>query len=505
MVAPDGVVVAPGSPATPRRVVRGTLTFGLASVLQRAAPILLLPLFSRVLTPSEFGQIGVIVTLASALGTVVGLGLETAIFRGYLKAAGNPGDARAFVNTVGGFALIAPFVLAAVAAASTAPWLSSVFGVPVVALVLAYLGAAATVSATLVPLALLRAQERLRSYFQLAWAQIALTSGLTVVCVAVLGWGVIGWMVASTLSAIVLLIRGLSILGHRWTFQIDVGALRAALRFGIPLVPHTAAHWGLATSDRAILGALVPSSVVGAYYVAFLLTLPVNLVSVALSQATQPLFVEAASSAQRRTELGRVVTLQAIAVVLVSAMVALLGPPATRILLPPEFGDASQYIPWLAAGSCLFGLYLIPMNAVSVMAGRTRHVWVITIVAAMTNVALNVALVPSFGAMAAAVDTTIGYAILFAGVVLYVRRLGGPRIPYEFGRIALGTSLVAATAAIGSFIAPPDPALAFAVRALLLIGSGVLLVTVGPLRREARSTFNALRPPGVGAHRGPTA
>jgi O-antigen/teichoic acid export membrane protein len=500
MVAPDGVVVAPSSPATPRRVVRGTLTFGLASVLQRAAPILLLPLFSRVLTPSEFGQIGVIVTLASALGTVVGLGLETAIFRGYLQAAGNSRDARGFVNTVGGFALVAPFVLAAVASASTAPWLSSVFGVPVVALVLAYLGAAATVSATLVPLAVLRAQERLRSYFQLAWAQIALTSGLTVACVAVLRWGVMGWMLASALSAIVLLIRGLFILGHRWTFQIDVRALRAALRFGIPLVPHTAAHWGLATSDRAILGALVPSSVVGAYYVAFLLTLPVNLVSVALSQATQPLFVQAASSAQRRTELGRVVTLQVIAVALVGAMVALLGPPATRILLPPEFAGASQYIPWLAAGSCLFGLYLIPMNAVAVMAGRTTHVWVITIVAAMTNVALNFALVPRFGAMAAAVDTTVGYAILFAGIVVYLRRLGAPPIPYEFGRIALGASLIIAGTVTGSFLTPPEPVLALMVRGLLLTGLGVVLVTVGPLRREAWSTFNAFRPPGMRTH-----
>jgi O-antigen/teichoic acid export membrane protein len=496
----DSEGVAPVTPGSPRRVIRGTLTFAVATVLQRAAPILLLPLFSRVLTPSQFGQIGVIITLASALGMVVGLGLETAIFRGYLQAAANPSHARTFVNTVGGFGIVAPVVLAGVAAGA-APWLSGVFDVPAGALVLGCLGAAATVSATLVPLALLRAQERLRSYLQLAWAQIALTSGLTLLCVAVLGWGVVGWMLASALSAIVLLIRGLFILGHRWTLQFDLGDLRAALRFGIPLVPHTAAHWGLATSDRAILGALVSASVVGDYYVAFLLALPVNLISIALSQATQPLFAEAATSAQRRVELGKIVTLQAIAVVLVGAVVALLGPPATRILLPPEFAGASQYIPWLAAGSCLFGLYLIPMNAVSVMAGRTKHVWVITLVAAITNIALNLALVPRFGAMAAAVDTTVGYAVLFAGLVLYLRQLDVPPIPYEFGRIALGASLIVATAVAGSLLAPSDPGLAFTGRALLLIAMGAFLVTVGPLRQEARNTFHAFRSPNMGRPR----
>jgi O-antigen/teichoic acid export membrane protein len=494
------VGIALGPPETHRRVVRGTVTFVAAAVLQRAAPILLLPLFSRVLTPGEFGQIAVIVTLSTALGTVAGFGLETAIFRGYIAVARNPREAHLFVNSVGGFALVAPLALALVAAAITAPWLSSVFDVSPAALVLGWIGAAATVSATLVPLALLRAQERLRSYLQLTWIQIVVTSGLTILFVAVLGWGVLGWMAASALSAFVLLIRGLMVLGHRWTYELDVGGIRAALRFGIPLVPHTAAHWGLAASDRAILGAFLPSSVVGTYYVAFLVTLPANLVAIALSQATQPLFVEAAASAERRTELGRVVTLQAVAVVGASAFVALLGPPITRLLLPAEFGGASQYIPWLALGSCFFGLYLIPMNSVSVMAGRTGHVWVVTALAAATNVALNLALVPRFGAMAAAVNTAVAYAVLFAGLMFYARRVQGPPIPYEPRRIALGVTMITATALLGLSLTPPQPALALATRGALLIGVGIALVTVGPLRQEGHAALSALRAIGNGAH-----
>jgi O-antigen/teichoic acid export membrane protein len=485
-------------PATRRRVVRGTLTFVAAAVLQRAAPILLLPLFSRVLTPGEFGQIAVIVTLSTALGTVAGFGLETAIFRGYIAVARNPREAHVFVNSVGGFALVAPLVLAVIAAAITAPWLSRVFEVSPAALVLGWIGAGATVSATLVPLALLRAQERLRSYLQLTWTQILVTSGLTIVCVAVLGWGVVGWMAASAFSAFVLLIRGLTVLGHRWTSELDVGAIRAALRFGIPLVPHTAAHWGLAASDRAILGAFLPSSVVGTYYVAFLLTLPVNLVAIALSQATQPLFAEAAVSAQRRAELGRAVTLQVVAVVGASAFVALLGPPITRLLLPAEFGAASQYIPWLALGSCFFGLYLIPMNSVSVMAGRTAHVWLVTALAAAVNVALNLVLVPRFGAVAAAVNTAVGYGVLLVGLMFYARWMQGPPIPYETRRIALAVTMITAAALLGLLLVPPQPELALALRGAILIGLGIALITVGPLRHEARAALSALRAIGNG-------
>jgi O-antigen/teichoic acid export membrane protein len=483
---------------TSRRIVRGAVTFAAAAVLQRAAPLLLLPLFSRVLGPGEFGQIGVIVTLGAALATLVGFGLETAMFRGYVLRADDPEAARTFVNSVGAFGVLAPPALALVISGIAAPALARLFSLPADALILGCVAAATNVSATIVPLALLRAQQRLRSYLELTWIQIAVTAGLSILFVAVLRWGVLGWMAASALSAALLLARGLVALGHRWTRDLDRQGLEGAVRFGLPLVPHAAAHWGLAVSDRAILGAFLPSPVVGAYYVAYMLTLPVNLVSIALTQATQPLFAEATHSAQRRAELGRVVTFQAVAVVLVSAAVALLGPPAARVLLPAEFADAAHYIPWLAVGSCLFGLYLIPMNAVSVMAGQTTHVWIITVLAAGTNILLNLALVPRVGAMAAAVNTAVGYAILLVGLLVYSRRMSAPAIPYEPGRIALGASLIIGTALLGRWVAPPQPELALLIEGAVLIGLGAILVTVGPLRREARSAISAFRAAGHG-------
>ncbi len=319
----------------------------------------------------EFGQIGVILTLAAALATLVSLGLETAVFRGYLERADDPLLQARFVNTLGYFGGLTPVLLGLAISAAAAPFIEQVFGVPPFAFVLGCLAAALNVSATVVPMAVLRAQERLRDYLGLTWIQIGVNAGLSVLFVGGLGWGVYGWMAANVLSAALLLSRGLLTLRHAWNTEIDRKSLVGALSFGLPLVPHAAGHWGLAVSDRAVLGAFLSASIVGNYYVAYLLALPVTLVGVALSQATQPLHSQAGRSERNLHELGEVITMQAVGVVLAGGVVAALGPPLAQLVLPAEYGQVGTFLPWLAAGACLFGLYLVPMNAVTIMVGRT--------------------------------------------------------------------------------------------------------------------------------------
>ena len=478
-----------GNPSA--RVMRGTMAFTAGAVLQRAIVFLLLPFFTRILSPSEFGEIGVITALAAILSVVVSFGLETAIFRGFI-AIGDKTQAVQFVNTVGGFALVVPISLAAISML-VAPALAEIFDVPTDALRLASVGAALTTSATLVPLTLLRAQERLGDYLQLTALQVLVTPVLTFAFVAVFGWGVVGWMLAFALSSFILLIRGLVILRHRWSLVFEVAALRNALAFGVPLIPHALSHWGLSVSDRAILGAYVAAPQVGAYYVAYLASLPVSLFAIALSQATQPMYAEA-TTVDGRADIGRIITVQAVAIVGLTAAIALVGPAIAFLLFPADFAATAGLIPWLAVGAGLFGLYLIPMNAISVMAGRTRRVWIITLVAATVNIGLNLILVPQIGVAAAAVNTTIGYGLLLVGVFLYMRRVCEPPIPHEWKRIAMGALLMGVPSVIAAVVIPPSSGFGLAARIAVIMAATVMLL-IGPFNKEARSLWRAI-PPG---------
>jgi O-antigen/teichoic acid export membrane protein len=479
-------------------VFRGGVTFAVAAVLQRAAPILLLPFFARILTAEEFGQIGVIVTLAAALTTLLTFGLETAIFLDYSRLRGDPPAADAMVTTVGGFAILAPIGLATAIAALAAPTLGSVLGLPAGALVLGCLGAAATVAATLVPLTIMRAQERLRAYLQLTSIQVVVTVVLTTLFVAVLGWGVAGWMLANALSGALLLGRGLVLLRHRWSrADVSLDHLRRALAFGLPLIPHAFSHWGLAVSDRVILAAYVSDQLVGAYYVAYQLSLPVTLVAIALSQGSQPIFAEAVSHRNLR-EVEAVTTTHALIVMLTAGAVALLGPPLALLVLPATYAPTAEYLPWLAAGACCFGLYLMPMNAITITAGRSGGVWMVTVLAAAANVGLNLAMVPRIGPYAAALNSTVGYAILLLGVICYMRFVCNLSLRLDTRRLAVGAGLIALACLLGGALTTPGTSLGLGMRLLLVAGLGLALVLTGPLRREAATALHVLRPTGSG-------
>jgi O-antigen/teichoic acid export membrane protein len=477
----------------PSRIVRGAATFLVASVLQRAIPFLLLPLFVRFLTPAEFGQIAILTTVVAAFGVVVGLGLETAVFRGYVRAAADKVERGQYVRSVGTFAIAFPLVVTLVVIVLGTAGLSSLLNVPPDATQLALLGAALNTAAVSVPLALLRASERLRTYLQLTGVQVVITPLLTIVFVVILGWGPVGWMLAYAVGSAALLVRGLLAVRDEWRGRFDAAPLRNALALGLPLVPHHASHWALAASDRALLGAFVPAGEVGAYYAAFLLALPVNVIAIAISQATQPVFADASDSTDARSQLGSLSRAHAAIVAWGAAVVALIGPPIIHLGFPPEYAPAADYVPWLALGAAFFGIYLMPMNAVSITAGRTRFVWSITATAASVNVALNLLLVPRIGTLAAAINTTIGYGILLIGVFLYSRAVCKPPIRYELRKTLLELVVILSFSIVGILLVPGDSALGLIARigvAALITAAGF---AIGPFRHELQTAAGSVR------------
>lgn len=453
-------MAAPMASPHPRtRLLNGVIAYAAAAVIQRAIGFLLLPVYARVLTPAEYGQIGVLMTIAAAVGTVLSLGLETAVFRGYVRLGDRPAELRRFVNTVGTFAIVVPLLVAVPAGIGLSSTFQSAFGVPGPAVALGFMGAALLTSATVVPLAILRAQERLRDYVRLTGVQVVLTVGLTFTLVVILRWGVIGWMLAFAAASAALLIRGVLLLNHAWSREMEARHLVAAIAFGLPMIPHALAHWGLSLSDRVILAMYLDPAAVGVYYVAYLFGLPISLLAVGLSQAVQPLYARASVADGRNRELSRSVSHQALACILATMVVAILGPPAVRAFLPSAYAPAASFVPWIALGHGLYALYFIPMNVITVLSGKNRWVWVVTVIAALLNVGLNVVLVPRIGATAAAINTVVGYAILVVGVSIYMFRVVDRPLTFEWPRIILSLTIAIAATVVAMLFTPEDPVL----------------------------------------------
>ena len=465
------------------RSLRGSGAYALAVLLQRGIGFLLLPLYTRVLPPDEYGQLAVVLTISAGVSTLLSFGLETAMFRTYILLQDSPEQRRSFINSVGLLAIVGPAVLATIAVVAFGDLIARWLGVPWLAIAIGIGTAAITISTTVLPFALLRAQERLRAYLLLTGIQVIVNTTLTFLLVVVLDWGVIGWLLGSLVAIAATFIAGLFMLGHRWTLTVERSHLVTTLAYGLPLLPHAAAHWGLSLSDRIVLGAFVPPADVGIYQLAYQFAIPVSTLGIAMTRGTAPLYAHAARSATERAELSRVILHHILIIALLGTAVAILGPLVIQLLMPVEYARAADFVPWLALGTVLLGMYFVPMNMISILAGDTRHVWMATVVAAGVNIGLNLLTVPRLGAAATAVNFAIGYAVLLAGVLFFMYRLP-ERAALDWRRIGLGLGIVAAVAICGILITrdmQPWPGLA--VGASIAMAGPVLLLAAGVWRR----------------------
>ncbi|MGM0670405.1 MAG: hypothetical protein ACQET1_11855, partial [Gemmatimonadota bacterium] len=64
----DEEAVADVMPSLLQRFSRGSLTYGVGSVLERGIAFFLIPIYTNALTPSEYGIVGVVLAIFSAFG-----------------------------------------------------------------------------------------------------------------------------------------------------------------------------------------------------------------------------------------------------------------------------------------------------------------------------------------------------------------------------------------------------------------------------------------------------
>lgn len=454
----------------------------------------MLPIYVRVVGSAEYGQLAVATTIASAVSTVLSFGLETAIFRSYIHFGPDPGKRDRFVNSLGIFLLVVPTLAVILLGLVLVNPLSTFFSIRPDAIGLALAGVAFTVPATILPMALLRAQERLADYLRVSAVTVVAQTALMIGLVVVLHLGLDGWLLAGLLAAAVQLVTGLILLGHRWTRSFDATLLKGALVFGLPLVPHALSHWALALSDRTVLGAYVSPSQIGIYNLAYQLAVPIGVLAVAMNQGIMPIYAEATHDEVRRRELGGLASRQFVLTCLIGMAVALLGPPTIRLVMPAEFAPSAGLLPWIAAGYVFFGLYFLPMNAVSVMAGQTRWVWTSTVAAGAVNIALNLATVPTFGTTAAAVNTAIAYGVLLVLLVGYQYRVVRAPIPLAWRRIGLALGVMGIGLLCAILLVPDETAAitTFIGRSVVLVAVAAVLWAV--LVRGSRRPTASLRP-----------
>jgi O-antigen/teichoic acid export membrane protein len=415
------------------RLAKGALTYLVPLVFTRGLSFLLVPVYTRYMTPDEYGIVGVSMSIIPVLALLYGLSSHSAPSRLYYTLPDQAARER-MNGTVMTFLFIFPVAIAGIVEllGSThmiAPFRTVAYD-PYLRLV-NWASCLVLYSNVTLNMLIVKERHRLAAFYN---ALLALsTAAFTVTFVVFLRRGAAGQLTAVLLTNGVMAIFGISIL---WKFgrpTLDWTILKEALTFSLPLVPHELSKWVLAASDRMILERTVSTAELGVYTLGYSFGATVGIFLSAIGNAFFPIVSRKLAEGDPSKE----VPLLGSAVVFVSSVAAMLAaslfPAIIRLVTPATYHAAGRIVPLTATAFFFQSLFTVWSQG-TFFSKRTKAVAGVTLIGAAVDVCLTFLLVPKLGAIAAAIASCFGFATM---AVLHAR-LGNKvfPIPWEYGRTA---------------------------------------------------------------------
>ncbi|HEY6606900.1 MAG TPA: oligosaccharide flippase family protein [Gaiellaceae bacterium] len=416
-----------------KELVRHSAVYGFGSIVARVLGVLLLPLYTRYLTPGDFGLIETLVALSAVLTALVTQAMKSAFFRFYFDSKD---DRRRLLVVRTAFWYVAAVstavLVGGVVLSQPISWI--LFGTTshdglVIA---AFVGLWAAMNYEQMT-SLFRVEQRSGAYVTATLANVAITIAATVLLVVVFEQGPLGVLVGNFTGTLVVYAALLVYSRHALGLQFNRSLYREMNRFGLPLVPSAVALWLTNFSDRFFLVKLSDLHEVGLYSIGVRLASAIVLLLTAFRLAW-PAF---AYSIDDDREAGRTYSFVLTYVVYVCCWLALalglLAPWILKLITTKPFYPAQNVVAPLAFGVAAFGAYVV----VQIGTGRSRQTrsnWLVTGAAAVVDVALNFILIPPYGRMGAAIATVTAYTLLFIAMAWRAQKVFP--VPYQWRRVA---------------------------------------------------------------------
>jgi O-antigen/teichoic acid export membrane protein len=432
-----------------KRLGKHSAIYGLGGLVSRILAVLLLPLYTRYLSPSDYGKVETLIALTTVAGIALRMGITSALFRFYFDSP-EPEQRRLVLRTSFWFTM-SMATLGLVAGLVLSPEISELlFGSP---------DDWELVAASFVNLwvnmnyeqltSLFRLEERSTAFVSASLANIFLTVAATLVLVVALDKGPLGVIVGNFLGTLLVYVALVGYRREQLGLQFDRGLLREMNRFGVPLMPTALFLWVTNFSDRFFLVKLSDTTEVGLYSVGVRIASAMVLLLTAFRLAWPAFAYSIEDDREARRTYAYVLTYLVLVTTWVATGLTLLSPWIVDWLAAPAFESASRVVGPLTFAAVAFGGYIVVAIGLG-RARRTQFNWVVTGAAAAVNVALNLILIPRYDMMGAAVATVAAYATMFVGMSWWGQRVY--RVPYQWRRVLTAALAGAGLAVAGKLV-----------------------------------------------------
>ena len=425
----------PSTPKTPSKYTRlltNTAVFTVGKLLSKLMVFFMVSLYTACLTREEFSTAELITGIANLIIPLACAGITEGIFR---SAAAKTGDKEAFfTNGLVVYGVGSAIFLALSPLLGLLPFFEGSLWLITTYVVVANLHSVVS--------QYLCAVGRTKLFAGQGILNTAIVIALNILFLPILGLGVTGYVgsiILADLATTVFLILVTRLWRSVKPRSISWEIIRTMLKFCLPLVPTTLFWWITGVSDRFMVERMCSADLNGLYTAAYKVP---NLLIYAISifDSAWKLSVSAEEDpkacASFYSRVWRVYTTLAF---LGGGGLVILSRFLAHILFAAQFEAAWVYIPTLTFATVFTALCTF-LGSVYFTSKKTVGSMLTALVGAVLNIALNLLLIPRYGAMGASAATFASYFAVCILRLVTARRL----IPFkqEWGRVLVNTLLL---------------------------------------------------------------
>ncbi|MHA2174303.1 MAG: oligosaccharide flippase family protein [Candidatus Hodarchaeales archaeon] len=187
--------------------------------------------------------------------------------------------------------------------------------------------------------------------------------------------------------------------------------VRYIVNFSVPLIPYYLSSTILAFFDRIMINNTVNPAAAGVYSLGYNIAMLLSIVITATQTALMPDYYEFLNTKQYPRidalikKVFSLITLAALGLILFTEEIV-------KILVDEKFHEGQVVVPIVVFGYIFYGMFTVYGRYIGYVK-KTIYSSLVLILSGLSNIVLNVILIPLYGYIAAAYSTAISYFLLF--------------------------------------------------------------------------------------------
>lgn len=397
--------------------VKASFWFLICSFLQKGISVITTPIYTRLLSTSEYGQFNVWNSWLGIITIFVSLNLSLGVHtQGLIKFSD---DAKRFTAALQGMTTMMVFFWTIIYLSFRDFW-NHLFNLTTVQMLsmfaIIWTGAVFNFWSN---------EQRVK----FSYRKLVIVTLLASFAKPILGIGLV-MTAEDKVTARILAMVVVELTVYSWVFFVQIKKGKAffsrqfwsyAFAFNLPLVPHYLSQTLLNSADRIMIERMVGISEAGVYSLAYSLSLIMMLFNNALMQTLSPWIYQKIKD-KRNKDIAPIAYVTLVMIAAVNLLLILLAPEAVTIFAPKSYHEAIYIIPPVAMS--VFFMYSYDLFAkFAFYYEKTKVIMVASVSGALLNLVLNYIFIKFYGYIAAGYTTLVCFMVYAIVHYLFMRKV----------------------------------------------------------------------------------